>query len=152
MSVISNPLGTGIGNTDLVNSQFPSTRPIKVGSVAVTAGQVVVWEAINTTTAPPTVIPLDAGTSDPAMIAGVAVVGAGVGGVALICRSGPCKVNIDDDTVSAGQQATGNATADGCAAGVTADATTVTGDTFGVFLGAEIGSTNQAYVDVRIGS
>lgn len=151
MTVISNPQSTGIGNTDLINAQQPSTRPIKVGSVAVSAGDVVVWQAINTTTAPPTVIPQDAGTSDPATVAGVALHDAPVGGVVLVVRSGPCKVNIDDETVALGQQATCNATADGCALGVTADGTTVVGDTFGVFLGAEIGSTNQAYVDVRIG-
>ena len=151
MTVQSNPLGAGQGYNSIEESQPGSVRRVKVGAVAVSAGDVVVWNAINTATLP-TVIPQDAGTSDPALVAGVATDSADIGEAVQIVRSGPCKVNIGAATVSAGQQAIPHATTDGAAQGVTADATTVVGDTFGVFLGAEIGTTNQAYVDVRIGS
>lgn len=144
MSVISNPLGTGVSNTDTTDAQQPTTRPIKVGSTAVTAGQVVVWDSVNTTTAVPTCSPGSVAATT--RVAGVVVQGAPAGGVALVARSGPVKVNIGSGTVTAGGQATAGA---GGIAVATAEPDA--GATFGVFLGAEIGSTDQAYVDVRLG-
>jgi hypothetical protein len=83
------------------------------------------------------------------LVAGVAVSGAKQGQQALICRSGPAVTKIGNATPTIGQLATFHGSTNGAALGVTPDATTVVGATFGVFLSAELGSTDTAILDVR---
>lgn len=116
---------------------------------AVTAGDVVAWTT-QTTDDVPTVHAADTDNDDPALVAGVAVNTASSGQVVTIVRSGPALVNISSGTVAAAERAIATTTA-GIADGVAADASTVVGDSWGVFLGAEVGTTNQAVVDVRCG-
>lgn len=92
----------------------------------------------------------DVSADDPALVAGVAMeASSATGDVIKVCRAGPQITNIGAGTVAAAERAVFHATTDGAADGVAADATTVAGDTFGVWLGAEIGSTNTAVLDVR---
>lgn len=112
-------------------------------------GDVLAWTT-QTTDDVPTVHAADTDTDDPAVVCGVALEGAASGGIVRFVRNGPAKVNIGSGTVALGERAVATTTV-GVADGVAADATTITGDSWGVFLGAEIGTTNQAVVDVRCG-
>lgn len=97
-----------------------------------------------------TVHKADVSADDVALVAGVAIEASGAtGDVIKVVRAGPVRVNIGNGTVAAGERATFHASTDGCADSANADATTITGDTFGVMLGAEIGTTDKAVLDVR---
>jgi hypothetical protein len=150
VTIVSNP-NSAFGYSTLAQTAVPDVvRTVKVTG-AVTAGDVVVWTTQNTDVNA-TVRQADVSADDPALIAGVAITAATAANETItICRLGPCLVNIGDATVAAGDRAAFHATTDGAADGAAADATTISGDTFGVFLGAEIGSTNQAVVDVHLG-
>ena len=120
-------------------------------SGAITAGDVVVWDTQNTDVKP-TVAQADVSADDAAMIAGVAVNAAAASGDSVqVVRNGPALVNIGAGTTAAGELASFHASTDGAADGTVGSGSTVMGDYFGAFLGAEIGSTNQAIVDVRLG-
>lgn len=138
------------GNTDL-NSTADRLELVIEASGAISAGDVVVWDG-QTTDDKPTVHKADVDTDDAALIAGVAVNAAAASGDSVrVVRNGPAIVNISTGTVAAGELATFHASTDGCADGAVGSGSTVMGDYFGAFLGAEIGSTNQAVVDVRCG-
>lgn len=116
-------------------------------SAAISDGDVVVFDT-QTTDDKPTVDKAASG-DDPRAVCGVAIGGAAAGDIVKVCRLGPCKVNISTNTVVAWELAQRDGTTAGAAASVTGSATVEVGDYFGIFLGAEIGSTNQAVVDVR---
>lgn len=96
-----------------------------------------------------TVRAADVSADDPARILGVAQSAGVAGDVVDVVEYGPSLVNIDDATVAAGNRATLHATVDGKADGATSDATTVEGDTWGVFISAnDVPTTNKAVVFV----
>lgn len=145
MSIITNPEGA-YGQTPFPYSERVPFKNVSAGNGTILPGDVVVW-VWDETTQVLGVNKSDAGTSDPAMIAGVAAERITVGDTGLICVFGYTLVNIGSgtgDAVAAAERAIPHATTDGAADGVAADATTVAGDTFGVFLGDEVGTTNQA--------
>jgi len=117
---------------------------------AVAAGDVVAWTT-QITNDVPTVHAADTDTDDPAMVAGVATRAASSGQVVTIVRGGPALVNIGGTNQTAAGEVAIATTAAGVADGAVAAAGTIVGDTFGVFLGDEIGTTQQAVVDVRLG-
>jgi hypothetical protein len=119
---------------------------------AVTAGDVVAWTE-QLTNDVPTVHAADTSNDDVALVAGVAVNTAASGSVVTIVRSGPAIVNIGSGTSVAKAERAIATTDAGVAGGTvtTGGATSVDGDYFGVFLGAEITGTDTAVVDVRCG-
>lgn len=145
---VSNPQGA-FGYTTLEQTAHGDDWPVKL-AVAVSKGDVLAWTAQATDIAP-TVIPAITGTTDPSQVCGVALEAGAVGDTITMRRSGLVLVNIDTGTVAANERAILLAGGTGKADGIVADATTIEGDTFGVFLGAEVGTTNQAVLDVRIG-
>lgn len=140
---ITNPTGA-FGQTPAPYSKRVPFKNTGTGNGVIALGDVVafVWDETTQTLG---VNKSDAGTSDPALIAGVASERIAVGSVGLVCVHGYTLVNIaSGDAVAAGDRAIPHATTDGKADGVTADATIIEGDTFGVFLGDEVGTTDQA--------
>lgn len=88
----------------------------------------------------------DTATHDPALpvaVADEAIVASGAG---MATIKGFARVNIGAGAVAAGERMIMTAATPGVADGVAADATTVDGDTHGVFLGDEIGTSNKAPV------
>lgn len=81
---------------------------------------------------------------DPASVAGVAYEAAADGETVRVVTWGFAIVNIDDATVAASELAHFHSSADGAADSTAADASTVAGDSFGVMLGDEIGTSNTA--------
>lgn len=144
--------GGQFGYTELAQTTHRYEVPMKA-SAAIAAGDVVAFVAFNTDVEP-TIKKADVSENgEIPLICGVALnAAAAAGDLVQVVRLGPAKVNISTDTVAAGECATVHGSVDGAATGVAADATSVIGDYFGVFLGAEIGTTNQAWVDVRPGS
>lgn len=145
---ISNPNGAfgqtaGDGNVDRATMTVFTTT-------AVSAGDVVCWVTLTTDVIPTVKISVQ-GTDDPASVAGVALEAASANTSVLICRNGPAKVNIGTGSVAAWNRCILLAGTNGAADDVTADANTIDGDTFGTWLGAEIGTTNQAWADIRCG-
>lgn len=147
-SKISNPNGA-FGYSTLEQTAPGLDWSVKL-AVAVSKGDVLAWTAQATDIAA-TVIPAITGTTDPSQVCGVALEAGAVGDTITMRRAGPVLVNIDTGTVAANERAVLLAGGTGKADGVAADATTIEGDTFGVFLGAEVSTTNQAVLDVRIG-
>lgn len=147
MAAIGNPKGASVsgGTLDETATGSREVRPFLTDE-AVTAGQLLAFTATDTDTFPP-VHPADTSNDDPAVSRIVAVEDAAADSVVMACTKGPCLVNIGTDTVGSGQRATATTTA-GEAVGAASDATTVEGDSFGTFLGGEIGTTNQAIVYV----
>lgn len=146
---ISNPNGayaTGTATIDGVDREIMEV----LTTSALTVGDVVCWTTQATNTQPVVHISVQ-GTDDPASVAGVAVEVCAANRVAKICRGGPALVNIAAGTVAAWERCILLAGTPGAADGVAADATTIVGDNWGVFLGAEISTTNQAVADIRIG-
>lgn len=115
---------------------------------AVTAGDVLAWTT-QTTDDAPTVHPHDISNDNEAVVAGIAINTAASGDLVKIVRSGPALVNIGSGTVALGERVIATTDA-GIADGVAADAATIEGDTFGVWLGAEVGTTNQAVADIHL--
>lgn len=143
-NTISNP-GGAYGYTALDQTADRDERTV-IAASTVSKGDVVCWVTQATDTGP-TVRRSTQGTDDPASVAGVALQNATVGKTFKICRDGPCLVNIGTGTVAAWERAVLLTGTPGAADGVVADATTISGDTFGTFLGGEIGTTNQAVLD-----
>lgn len=94
-------------------------------------------------------VDVGASADDNNLVIGVAQNAAAAGDIVKVCVLGPTLVNIGSNTVAKSELAilddAGNAT------GVAADAADVAGDQFGVYLGAEVDSTNQAVVFVKLG-
>lgn len=152
------PIGAGFprntsgahGKTTLNDTADRLLIEVEAGG-AITAGDVVLWDTMTADTNP-TVSQADVGSDNDALICGVAVdAAAAAGDTVVVCRNGPALVNISTATITVGDLATMHASADGCADGATGSGSTVMGDYFGAFISAEIGSTNQAIVDVRCG-
>lgn len=154
MSMLVNNAAGAYGQVGVENNGrivFP-----RLTSTAVSAGDVVVLDALTDTGTDANVIVTVhiadvAGTpDDPVLVCGVALHDAASGDVVQVCEYGPCLVNVGDGTVAAGERATFHASTDGAADGVAADATTVAGDTFGVYLSAnDVPTTNKAVLFVR---
>lgn len=143
--MITNPTNV-FGQTDEAVNLWHVSAPFKnTGAVAIVKGDVVAF-SYDETNSILGVLQQDAGVSDPALIAGVAQEGFGVSEVGMVVIAGYAEVNITTGSVAAAERAIPHASTDGAADGVAADATTVAGDTFGVFLGDEIGTTNTAPV------
>lgn len=146
VKLISNPAGaygeTGIDNNARVVHE-------RVCSTAVLARDVVTFDVMTGTDE---LLSVHSGltTDDPALVAGVALHDAAAGEVVKVVEFGPAIVDIGANTVTAGMRAQRDGVTAGNASGVTADATTIAGDTFGVFLSAnDVPGTDQAIVFVR---
>ena len=137
------------GRTGLNETADRKTLDVEA-SGAITAGDVVVWDTQNTDDKP-TVAQADVSeTTEVVAVAGIAVNAASASGdVVTIVRDGPALCNISTGTVAFKEKAIFHASADGCADGETPTGSE-DGDYFGTWLGAEIGSTNQAVLDVRL--
>lgn len=125
----------------------------RLTSGAVSAGDVVVLDALTDTGTDANVIitvhSADVGSDDAASVLGVALHDAASGDVVEVVEYGPAIVNVGDATIAAGNRATFHASTDGAADGATSDATTVEGDTFGVYLSAnDVPTTNVAVLFV----
>lgn len=114
----------------------------------------VAWVA-PTATVPLSVELLDVSDAHAALVfCGVALEAATAGQMIRICRLGPAIVTVDDGTPAFGEVCVKHASTDGCVIsggtlGGSWDGSDVAGTGLGVFLGAEIGSTNTAIMDVR---
>lgn len=145
---ITDPNGA-YGATPAPYSKKAPFKNVSPGNGAIAVGEVLAW-VWDEATQLLGVNKSDAGTTDPALIAGVAAEAAAVGETGLVCIGGYTLVKIaSGDAVAAGDQAIPHATTDGVADGVTADATTISGDSFGVFLGDELGTTDTAPLWIR---
>lgn len=144
--LISNPAGaygeTGIDNNGRVIHE-------RVCSTAVLNGDPVTFD-VMTGTDELLSVHASLAADDPALFAGVATEDAAAGEVCRVVEFGPAIVNVGANVVTAGMRALIDSVTAGQAAGVTADATTIAGDTFGVFLSAnDVPSTDNAIVFVR---
>lgn len=144
---IQNPNGA-FGVTDVRVKHPRTVDPFtnSSSSVAIAAGDVVVFDQMESATGALTVHRADVSADDPALIAGVAAEAIPASGTGLVVTRGFALVNIGNGTVSEGERMAFHASTDGCADSAAADASTISGDTFGVCVGAEIGSTNQCGV------
>lgn len=142
---ISNPNGA-FGYTDSDDQeavQYNVQAPFVNGSttVAISKGDVVVLDATITASVNLAVRQADVSADDPALIIGVAAQdipasSADSNEVGLVTVFGYAHVNVGAGTVAAGELASFHATTDGAADGTVADSTSIAGDYFGVFLGA----------------
>lgn len=112
-------------------------------TTAVTKGDVLCWGTQATDTGPLVHISVQ-GTDDPASVAGVALHACAANKIVQFVRNGPCLINIGTGTVAAWERGVLLAGTPGAADGDAHDGSDIVGDSFGVFLGAEIGTTNQA--------
>jgi hypothetical protein len=122
-----------------------------VSTSALAKGDVVCWTTTTSSAAAPVVHISVQGTDDPASVAGVAAEACSANETVQIVRQGPAVVSIGTGTVAAWERLILLAGTPGAADGLVADATSIVGDNFGVFLGAEDGTTNKAIADIRIG-
>lgn len=149
---IENPNGA-FGVTD-VTVKHPRTTGVfgnSSTSVAISKGDVVVFDQMESATGELTVHQADVSADDPALIAGVAAEAipassATVREYGLVIVRGLAIVNIGNGTVSEGERMAFHASTDGAADSAAADASTIEGDTFGVCVGAEIGTSNTCAV------
>lgn len=145
---IQNPDGA-FGFTDTLTLN-PRRIDFFVASGAVSEGDVVVMDAALTAAGDVQAATADVSADDPATVLGVAIEDAADGAHVGVVTYGAAVVNISTATVAFGELATFHATVDGAADGITADATTVTGDHFGVFQSAnDVPDTDKAIVWVR---
>lgn len=149
---ITNPQGafgyTGVEQTGGVFFGEYRTSAPAGGQGQPAKGDVVVFDVLSTD-GTPTIHKLDVSADLPALVAGVAQeASSATGDVIRVARGGPILVNIGASAVAAGERAHFGAT-DGHADSTAQDAATIEGNTFGVFLGTEIGTTNTAVLDVR---
>lgn len=124
-------------------SQFRANDTIlatqAVGFVAATAGVPLSVELLDVSDA-----------TAAASFAGVAATGGVAGDIIDVVVNGPAIVSIDDGTPAFLNFAIKHATVDGALiASPAPDATTVAGTLLGVFVSAEIGTTNTAVVNVE---
>lgn len=147
MSLIQNPAGAHGYAGDDPSTQFAlKATCYNGGAAAISEGDVVTLDATITASQYFHVKQADVSADDPATAIGVAYEAIAAGDTGLIVVLGYAEVNVgDSSSITAGQVAGFHATTDGAAANATADATTVSGDKFGVFLGAEdLVGTNKA--------
>lgn len=144
---IQNPNGA-FGTTDVKVKHPRTADPFtnSSSSVAIGEGDLVVFDQMESATGALTVHLADVSADDPALIAGVAAEAIPASGSGLVVTRGFAIVNIGNGTVSEGERMGFHGSTDGAADSAAADANTIAGDTFGVCLGAEIGSTNQCAV------
>lgn len=144
---IQNPNGAfGVTDVRVKHARTEDTFTNSSSSVAIAEGDVVVFDQMESATGALTVHQADVSADDPALIAGVAAEAISASGTGLVVTRGFALVNIGNATVSEGERMGFHASTDGCADSAAADASTISGDTFGVCLGAEIGTTNQCAV------
>lgn len=143
MVAISDPHGTNGGS--------PSFAGYRIDISAVAGSAITDKQAVAILMASDgeiTVVPYDTDTHDPATKMGVALEDIASGGVGQVCVWGPCIVKTPGTGPSAGELVIGTTTA-GVADGLAADATSVTGDSHGVFLTDEIGTTDTTWAWIR---
>lgn len=143
MTAISDPNGT--------NGTTPSYAGYRMDVSAIAAAAITDKQAVAilmSTDGDITVVPYDTDTHDPATKMGVALEDIASGGVGQICVWGPCVVKTPGTGPSANEVVIGTTTA-GVADGLAADATSVSGDSHGVFLTDEIGTSDTAWVWLR---
>lgn len=139
MAMITNPAGVQGHDTPQI---YQLAQPFRA-SGAITKGDLVTFVYVEADRELQ-VKATDTDTDDPALTAGVAhFSGAADDEMVMVVVQGYAEVNIGSGSVAAGERVIGTATP-GEADGVAADGTTVEGDTAGVFLGDEIGTSNTA--------
>lgn len=142
--VLTNPLGA-FGRTTGNEVNFQVVAPFKAATAISKGDLVAVAATVNTDTVI-TVETLDVSDALPELVLGVAKNAAAANEVVEVVVHGYAICNIGSTSPALGNLVIIGA-ADG-AAGVLAPgvAGTITGDNFGIFLGTEIGSTNQAAI------
>lgn len=137
---IADPYGTNGASESWANARVET---VVVASSAVTEKQAVAFTM--GTDGELRVAPATTATHDPAVKIGVALEDIAAGYAGRVCVQGPCVVKTPATGPSISEVAVLTATA-GELDGAVADATTVTGDTHGVFLTDEIGTSNTCWV------
>ena len=142
--VITNPLGA-FGRSTGNEVNFQTVAPLEAAA-AITAGDLVAVAASVNTDTTITVEQFDVSDALPALVLGVAKNAAAAGEIVEVVVHGYAICNIGSTSPAMGNIVIIGAS-DGVA-GVLAPAVagTSTGDNFGIFLGTEIGSTNQAAI------
>ena len=142
--VLTNPLGA-YGQSTGSSVNFQTVAPFEAAA-AISAGDLVAVAATVNTDTTITVETLDVSDALPELVLGVAKNAAAAGEVVEVVIHGYAICNIGSTSPAMGNIVIIGA-ADGVA-GVLAPAVagTITGDNFGIFLGTEIGSTNQAAI------
>ena len=142
--VITNPLGA-FGRSTGNEVNFQTVAPLEAAA-AITAGDLVAVAASVNTDTTVTVETLDVSDALPELVLGVAKNAAAAGEIVEVVVPGYAICNIGSTSPAMGNIVIIGAS-DGVA-GVLAPAVagTITGDNFGVYLGTEIGSTNQAAI------
>lgn len=142
--VITNPLGA-FGRSTGNEVNFQTVAPLEAAA-AITAGDLVAVAASVNTDTTITVEQFDVSDALPELVLGVAKNAAAAGEIVEVVVHGYAICNIGSTSPAMGNIVIIGA-GDG-QAGVLAPAVagTITGDNFGIFLGTEIGSTNQAAI------
>ena len=142
--VITNPLGA-FGRSTGNEVNFQTVAPFEAAA-AITAGDLVAVAASVNTDTTITVAQFDVSDALPELVLGVAKNAAAAGEIVEVVVHGYANCNIGSTSPAMGNIVIIGAS-DGVA-GVLAPAVagTITGDNFGIFLGTEIGSTNQAAI------
>lgn len=149
---ITNPNGAfGVTDVKVKHPRTAETFGNSSTTVAIAEGDLVVFDQMESATGELTVHQADVSADDPALIAGVAAEAIPASSATVreygnIIVRGLAIVNIGAGTVSEGERMGFHASTDGAADSAAADASTIEGDTFGVCVGAEIGTTNQCAV------
>ena len=143
--IITNPLGS-FGQSTGSQVNFQIVAPFKAAT-AVSAGDLVAVAASVNTDTTVTVETLDVSDSLPERVIGVAKNTAAADEVVETVVFGYAVCNIGDTAPALDDLVTLHASTDGAAGKVSpADASAIVGDHFGIYLGTEIGSTNQAAI------
>jgi len=145
--VITNPLGA-FGLTTGASGNFQVVAPFYAAGAISANDLVAIAASVDTDTTAITVETLDVSDSLPERVIGVAKNATSAAGEAVeVVVYGYAVVNIGDTSPTLDDLVTLHASTDGAAAAVSpADATTIVGDQFGIFLGTEIGTTNTAAI------
>lgn len=147
MSMLINNAAGAYGQTGIENNA--RTVYPRLASGAISAKDVVVFDALTGTDELLSVHSADVSADDAALIAGVALHDAAEDEVVQVVELGPAIVSVGDATIAVGDVAHFHGTTDGAADGTDADATIVAGDNFGVFLSAnDVPDTDEAIVYV----
>lgn len=155
---ITNPKGAFVTVSDYTTYVDATGNPVPYyqevcqlrANEAITVNQLVGLVAA-TASVPLSVEPLDVSDAFASLVCiGVALEAASTGDLVSVCIRGPVLVNIDDTgTCTLGDVVIKHATTDGAAGnggtlGGTWDAADVAGTALGVYLGAEVGTSNKA--------
>jgi len=143
--VLTNPLGA-FGQSTGSSVNFQIVAPFKAAA-AITAGDLVAVAASVDTDTTVTVEQLDVSDSLPERVLGVAKNTAAADEVVEVVVFGYAVCNIGNTAPALDDLVTLHGSTDGAAGKVSpADANAIVGDHFGIYLGTEIGSTNQAAI------